>query len=82
MKNLYVLVLLFLFISGNSIGQNCTHSFSGIVSDIHNDAPITAIEIFKKKINKIIETDSLSLFQFSKNVKHLHTFARDFQRDY
>jgi len=65
MNNLYVLVLLlFLFISGNTTGQNCTHNFSGIVSDIHNDAPISAIEIYLKELNKKVETDSLGRFQF------------------
>ena len=66
MKNTYILlVVFFLFLSGNSIGQVCTYSLSGIVSDIHNDAPISAIEIYIKELNKKVETDSLGRFQFS-----------------
>jgi iron complex outermembrane recepter protein len=61
-----ILFLFLFFFSSLSVqAQQCVYTISGIVSDIHNDSPISAIEISIKELNVRVVTDSLGRFQFT-----------------
>ena len=61
-----ILYLFIFFFSSFSLqAQQCVYTISGIVSDIHNDSPISAIEISIKELNVRVVTDSLGRFQFT-----------------
>jgi len=63
LKYIYLTVTMFCFTS-IATSQNCTYTYSGIVKDFHNGAPIDEAVLKIENVNKFVTTDSDGKFHF------------------
>ncbi|AZJ35992.1 TonB-dependent receptor domain-containing protein [Tenacibaculum singaporense] len=61
-----ILILLLLLSYSNVKGQNCKHTFSGLVEDFHDKSPIVGATVFIKNQNKYVVTDFQGKFSIPK----------------
>ncbi|RSC92054.1 TonB-dependent receptor [Tenacibaculum singaporense] len=67
MKSKRIILILLLLLSYNNVkGQNCSHTFSGLVEDFHDKSPIVGATVFIKNQNKYAVTDFQGKFSIPK----------------